>query len=704
MNKLHIIAVVLACVCATMAAAESDEYFAENANGVKVVKIYGGDLAAINSSEIIVDSTWRGRVVIRIDGRELPVYQFEREYSLNVDRLPIAIDAKPEPRELSDYELKTAIRGYYGNMGEALVYALEQGGVSWMSMDGSSMWIQESQMVDQDGFTILRFRNDGTDAATVASEAVKNIVDTWLGTSPWSSGGTKNVVYEKFVEKLNELDGTTEYGEAKWFAFQRQRLPERLNELAGYIEIVGPMILSGPAMAAGVGGNFVLAVDGAINAVAEKNPLGFALSLLPYMKLPTSKALSLMAGGRTQALVNALDIDVLRAIKNQVKALRLAKPEMEELKRVAAASGLREEVKQLACEGVFCFRSGTKVWSPSGLKSIDEFRVGDSCYSWDQLDGVISVSIITETTCNVAQGLWEIELLGGLGASTIGVTSEHPVLVSRGMNLVWVEAGQLKIGDRLVSRSDNGAVVTGMRWLSELVDVYNIRIGDDHTFFIDQNGIIVHNAGCFDRLMVKYYDGKVLDCFDDLDENAIKYIFRTNKNTGVPYNMNAKKLGVLLRLIKRNQHELIPVSTIWEGMFERITDPLEQKRVLSLIDHQRVSVNKVWFNKVQLAPDIPKGYSLDRLPLGHPGGVHPTTKQVYTWGGASAKFHELSKAKFFESIKAGKLDVGEHRDKMHKLFKDYFENVDGFNVLDDIKNAFDDNVSNWEKFIAGKGW
>jgi hypothetical protein len=198
----------------------------------------------------------------------------------------------------------------------------------------------------------------------------------------------------------------------------------------------------------------------------------------------------------------------------------------------------------------------------------------------------------------------------------------------------------------------------------------------------------------------------VLDCFDDLDHAVVQHLFEVNKNTGIPYNINAKNLGHKIRRLKANQHELLPVAAVWEGLFERVTDAVQRKRMLALVHHQRISVNQIWFNKIQLRPDLPKGYNADTppLPLGHTGGTHPLTKEVYSPEGPSSKFHELSKKNFFDSLNGGHLNKTVYSQKMHALFEKYFENVPGFNVLDDVTRTFDDNLAAWETFCASKGW
>jgi intein/homing endonuclease len=56
---------------------------------------------------------------------------------------------------------------------------------------------------------------------------------------------------------------------------------------------------------------------------------------------------------------------------------------------------------------------------------------------------------------------------------------------------LWINAQELKIGDKLLGKNGEIKVVESIEEISVGVRSYNIQVGNDHTFFAD--GVLVHN-------------------------------------------------------------------------------------------------------------------------------------------------------------------------------------------------------------------
>ena len=74
----------------------------------------------------------------------------------------------------------------------------------------------------------------------------------------------------------------------------------------------------------------------------------------------------------------------------------------------------------------------------------------------------------------------------------IDTTTNHPFYV---IGKGWVAAGDLNEGDELCLESGNTAVVTGaeLEKLAEPIRVYNLEVLDNHTYFVGDKAVLVHN-------------------------------------------------------------------------------------------------------------------------------------------------------------------------------------------------------------------
>ncbi len=81
-------------------------------------------------------------------------------------------------------------------------------------------------------------------------------------------------------------------------------------------------------------------------------------------------------------------------------------------------------------------------------------------------------------------------------ARSIKTTAEHPFFVA-GQN-EFVPAGELHVGDLLISHDDQLIEVTEVRSTDEVTTVYNLRVADHHTYFVGGTiwafDVWVHNA------------------------------------------------------------------------------------------------------------------------------------------------------------------------------------------------------------------
>jgi hypothetical protein len=82
-------------------------------------------------------------------------------------------------------------------------------------------------------------------------------------------------------------------------------------------------------------------------------------------------------------------------------------------------------------------------------------------------------------------------------AAPLRATPVHPFWVRRGSKVAgWVEAARLQPGDLILTDSGKWNRVTAVSRLPGEQTVYNFEVADDHDYFVDKPGLLVHNAGC----------------------------------------------------------------------------------------------------------------------------------------------------------------------------------------------------------------
>jgi hypothetical protein len=137
------------------------------------------------------------------------------------------------------------------------------------------------------------------------------------------------------------------------------------------------------------------------------------------------------------------------------------------------------------------FLAGTEVLTPDGLVNIEDIEVGDWVISDDpETEGGVVAKQVTRTferTDN--NGIVEIILDDEL----ISTTGNHEFwLDEKG----WVEANDIEEGDLLWTEDGDWLAVEGISKREGTFEVFNFEVDDFHTYFVSQDGVLVHNVNC----------------------------------------------------------------------------------------------------------------------------------------------------------------------------------------------------------------
>jgi hypothetical protein len=139
-----------------------------------------------------------------------------------------------------------------------------------------------------------------------------------------------------------------------------------------------------------------------------------------------------------------------------------------------------------------CFVAGTPLLTPNGSKPVEEFVEGDLILSRSEFDpeGLVEAKVVEAVFVRTGR-IFRIRA----GGKEIRTTAEHPFWVAgRG----WMEAGLLQPGDELVGHAGRSATVEEAQDTGKHERVYNLRVGDYHTYFVGCQewgfSIWAHNA------------------------------------------------------------------------------------------------------------------------------------------------------------------------------------------------------------------
>ena len=174
-----------------------------------------------------------------------------------------------------------------------------------------------------------------------------------------------------------------------------------------------------------------------------------------------------------------------------------------------------------------CFTEETLVYTSEGYKQIKDIEVGDEVYSENPETGEQGLKKVINVFVKDINELVHLKV----GDQEIKTTLEHPFWVEE---TGWVDAGELKSGDRLVMYSGEILEVkeAHVEYLDKPMKVYNFEVEDWHTYFVSEYNVFVHNAGCGDNPVKQNMKNKVPD--DQISAPSKRGNAPTSKQDGKP--------------------------------------------------------------------------------------------------------------------------------------------------------------------------
>ncbi len=170
---------------------------------------------------------------------------------------------------------------------------------------------------------------------------------------------------------------------------------------------------------------------------------------------------------------------------------KLSKESAEEVIEKEALEQEKEVVDSIAdneFEKAGCFVAGTLIKTDKGNKTIEEISVGDMVYSYNPLTGDTGYKKVRRLYIHDAYSLTKLTIAG----EEVIATDNHPFYVE---GYGFERADEVIVGDQL-QKADGSPVKVEKTELihSEFpVKVYNLEVEDWHTYYVMDEGVLVHN-------------------------------------------------------------------------------------------------------------------------------------------------------------------------------------------------------------------
>jgi hypothetical protein len=157
----------------------------------------------------------------------------------------------------------------------------------------------------------------------------------------------------------------------------------------------------------------------------------------------------------------------------------------------AAKEGGAGKAAGEVCNLFNSFTPDTPVLLASGKKvRIDQVKVGDKVLAQDPKTSRQAPEPVERII--IGQGIKHLVAIA-IPGETIVATDAHPFYVRQPVD--FVTAGQLQAGDQLELSTGGWVTIASIQRQDQTLRVYNLSVGEMHTFFAGDASVLVHNCG-----------------------------------------------------------------------------------------------------------------------------------------------------------------------------------------------------------------
>ena len=155
------------------------------------------------------------------------------------------------------------------------------------------------------------------------------------------------------------------------------------------------------------------------------------------------------------------------------------------------AGRLANSTRKLASKFNCSFDESTLVSTPNGFRAIGLLAVGDLVLSKDPVTGEVVAKPVIGKFSELHAGAVNITVQAQGQEELISTTIEHPFYVD---GEGWVQAGDLKSGDKLLSLQDASITIVEVNYNPGEFEAFNLHVDDYHTYAVGGSKAWVHNA------------------------------------------------------------------------------------------------------------------------------------------------------------------------------------------------------------------
>jgi hypothetical protein len=153
----------------------------------------------------------------------------------------------------------------------------------------------------------------------------------------------------------------------------------------------------------------------------------------------------------------------------------------------------------LADGGGESFSPDTTVATPSSETPIADLKPGDQVMAYDPKTGETKAHTVTAVMVHTDPATEQLQT----DAGSIETTPNHPFFTTdRG----WVEAGSLRVGEKVRTESGGSATVVGFSVDDHPSSMWDLTVDTAHSFFVGSGQVLVHNWDC---LGLPRFDGQI---------------------------------------------------------------------------------------------------------------------------------------------------------------------------------------------------
>ncbi|TGD56848.1 polymorphic toxin-type HINT domain-containing protein [Flavobacterium humi] len=133
-----------------------------------------------------------------------------------------------------------------------------------------------------------------------------------------------------------------------------------------------------------------------------------------------------------------------------------------------------------------CFTAGTLVYTEKGYKNIEDIKVGDKVWAYDDATGNLALKEVIDTFTREFKQVYRIYF----GDEILEATHEHPFFIGG----KWLKVDELKVGDLLTLYDGTTKAISKIELVEGNTKVYNFTVDQYHTYYVSKQNVLVHNG------------------------------------------------------------------------------------------------------------------------------------------------------------------------------------------------------------------